>query len=448
MSFIQIVSVVAQLILSLSILVVLHECGHFFPAKWFGTKVEKFYLFFDPYFSLFKYKKGDTEYGIGWIPFGGYVKIAGMVDESMDMEQLKQPAQPWEFRSKPAWQRLIIMVGGVIVNFILGFLLFAMILLVWGKSYYKNADVKYGIAIDSIGTNMGLRDGDKIISIGSVPMEKFSQGFAIQQIVLNNANVIKVDRNGEIKDLQIPGDVGKKLTSKEYKGKVIFEPRFPQQVLEVSKKSAGEAAGLKKDDIILAVNENSNVKFAHEFATEIRKHKNETVKLSVLRGNDTLAYSAKLDSTSLLGIKLCAPDKFITESKDKYTLAQALPAGVSEGVGFLTSQIKAFGQMFKGKINVKDNVGSIISVASLFDSSWSWEGFWKITAMLSIMLAFFNILPIPALDGGYVLFLLIELITGKKFSDKFMEKVTTAGFLLLMTLMVLTMGNDISKFFR
>ncbi|HRG19453.1 MAG TPA: RIP metalloprotease RseP [Saprospiraceae bacterium] len=448
MSFTQILSIAGQLILSLSILVVLHECGHFFPAKWFNTRVEKFYLFFDPWFSLFKIKRGDTEYGLGWIPFGGYVKISGMVDESMDIEQLKQPPQPWEFRSKPAWQRLIIMIGGVVVNFLLGFFIFAMILFTWGRSYYKNADVKYGIAVDSLGTNLGLRDGDKIVSVGGVAMDKFSAGFAVKQIVLNNANVIKVQRNGQEIDLQVPAELAGKLTTKEYKNKEIYSIRYPQKIESVKENSLGEKAGLKKGDVVIAINNNPNVVFAHEFAQEIRRHKNETVSLSVVRGADTLALTSKLDSTSTLGVGLAAPDQFLTVSKEKFSLMQALPEGVKEGTGFLSDQISAFGQMFKGKINVTDNLGSIFSVATLFDPSWTWEKFWRITAMLSVILAFFNILPIPALDGGYVLFLLIESITGKKFSDKFMEVVTTAGFLILITLMLLAIGLDINRFFR
>lgn len=447
MSFIEILSVAGQLILSLSILVVLHECGHFFPAKWFKTKVEKFYLFFDPYFSLWKYKKGDTEYGIGWIPFGGYVKIAGMVDESMDMEQLKQEPQPWEFRSKPAWQRLIIMIGGVVVNFLLGFLLFAIVLFTWGKSYFKNSDVIYGISVDSLGSKMGLLDGDKIISVGDVAMEKFNPGFVMKQIVLNNANVIKVERNGEMVDVQIPGEVSTSLTSKENKGKEMFSLRFPQRISVVSKGSIAEKAGLKPMDKVIAVNDNTNVTYAQEFVKEIRKHKKELVKLSVLRGKDTLTIAVQMDSTSSLGVALAPADSLLTLSKEKFSLGQAFPAGVKEGVGFLGDQIKAFGQMFKGKIKAQDNLGSVISIAKLFDPQWKWENFWKITAMLSIILAFFNILPIPALDGGYVLFLLIELITGRKFSDKFMERVTTIGFLLLITLMIFALGLDIKRLF-
>lgn len=447
MSLGEILSIAGQLILSLSILVVLHECGHFFPAKWFKTKVEKFYLFFDPKFSLWKKKIGDTEYGIGWIPFGGYVKIAGMVDESMDMEQLKQPAQPWEFRSKPAWQRLIIMIGGVVVNFILGFLLFAMIFAIWGKTYIKTEDAKYGIAVDSIGQMIGLRDGDKIVAIGEKPFERLSSGALVKELALNNVNTISVIREGENQKIQIPGDIAATLTNKQNKGKEIIAPRYPQQIGSIKEKSIGEKASLKVDDKIIAINNNPDVIYAHEFSKEIRRHKNEKVNLSVLRGTDTLQLTAQLDSTSTLGIGLKNPESFLTISREKYSFFKAIPEGVKEGTGFLSDQIKAFGQMFKGKLKVKDNLGSIFSVATLFDTNWSWEKFWRITAMLSIILAFFNILPIPALDGGYVLFLLIEVITGRKLSDRFMEIVTTIGFFLLMALMIFALGLDISKWF-
>jgi regulator of sigma E protease len=448
MSFGDIVSIAGQLILSLSILVVLHECGHFFPAKWFKTKVEKFYLFFDPKFSLWKKKVGDTEYGLGWIPFGGYVKIAGMVDESMDMEQLKQPPQPWEFRSKPAWQRLIIMIGGVVVNFVLGFLLFAMIFTVWGKSYLKTQDAKYGIATDSIAQHIGLRDGDLITKIGGIPFDRLSNGAFVKELVLNNANTITVIREGETKEIQIPSNIAETLTNQENKGKEIIAPRIPQKIGQFGKNSIGEKGGLKKGDVVLSINDNPNVKFVHEFSKEIKNHKNEKVNLKVLRGIDTISLAIQLDSTSKLGIGFCPPDSFLTISREKYSFLSAIPEGVKEGVGFLTDQIKAFGQMFNGKLKVKDNLGSIFSVATLFDADWSWEKFWRITAMLSIILAFFNILPIPALDGGYVLFLLIEVITGRKMSDKFMEIVTTVGFVLLMGLMIFALGLDISKLFR
>lgn len=441
-----IISIVLQVILSLSILVVLHELGHYLPAKWFKTRVEKFYLFFNPYFSLFKKQIGETEWGIGWIPFGGYVKIAGMIDESMDKEQMNQPIQPWEFRAKKAWQRLIIMVGGVFVNFVLGFLIFGFLLYYYGESYYKNNDVKYGIMVDSLGMELGLQDGDKLISIGGTPVDRFSRGIFTEEIVFNNASSYEVNRDGSEITLQIPSGFAQKLTAPENKNKGLIFERYPQQIAKVTKESIAEKAGLKNDDIILSIN-NRNTTYINQLSTELKKHKNDDITMSVLRGADTLQTSAKLDSTGTLGIELWGADKFLTISRQKYSLAQALPAGVDKGISFLSNQIKAFGQMFKGNIKAKDSLGSVLSIATLFDASWSWERFWTITAMLSIILAFFNILPIPALDGGYVLFLLWEIVTGKKPSDRFMEVVTTAGFIILLTLMVFALGLDINRFF-
>lgn len=447
MSISDILSISGQLILSLSILVVLHECGHFFPAKWFKTKVEKFYLFFDAGFSLFKKKIGDTEYGIGWIPFGGYVKIAGMVDESMDMEQLKKEPQPWEFRSKPAWQRLIIMIGGVVVNFILGILLFAMILNIWGRSFIKNDDLKYGIAVDSLGQKMGLRDGDKIISVGTFQLSKFSKGEIIKEIILNDAKTMNVLRDGQQIAVQIPGDVIESLTKRKNKDMSIIGPRFPHQIDSVVSGGIGNKIGLKKNDKVIYVND-LKVNYAHEFLHGLDVYRGKDMQLTVLRNNDTLVLKGKLQEEEKLQVYQSAADKYLTISKEKFSVGQAIPAGYHESVDFLANQIKSFGQMFKGKLSAKDNLGSIISMATLFSPDWNWEGFWRITAILSIMLAFFNILPIPALDGGYVLFLIIEAITGKKFSDSFMEKVTTAGFLLLITLMIFALGLDVTRIFK
>ena len=442
-----ILSITLQMILSLSILVVLHECGHFFPAKWFKTRVEKFYLFFNPWFSLFKIKRGETEYGIGWIPFGGYVKISGMIDESMDKEQMKQPPQPWEFRSKPAWQRLIIMVGGVVVNFILGFFIFAMLLFAYGKSYYLNKDVVYGIAVDSLGLEMGLKDGDKILKVGDKEMERFEPMFVTREIVLNNAGSITVERLGNVVEINVPENLGKSLTGGGGKRASLFDMRFPQEIQNIAKGSVAEKNGLKPGDKVLTVN-GVAVPFWHEFNSQIRKYKDQQVSLAVLRAGDTLNMDVQMDATGKLGVYPKAPDEFITVSREKFGFFESLPMGVSEGVGFLNDQLKAFGQMFRNKIDVKENLGSVISIAKMFDSAWNWEKFWRITAMLSIILAFFNILPIPALDGGYVLFLLWEVITGRKPNDKFMEVVTVIGFIILVMLMIFVLGLDISKLFR
>jgi regulator of sigma E protease len=446
------ISIIAQLILSLSILVVLHEFGHYLPAKWFKTRVEKFYLFFNPKFSLYKKQIGETEWGIGWIPFGGYVKIAGMIDESMDKEQMQGPPQPWEFRSKKAWQRLIIMVGGVVVNFVLGFFIFAMLLFFYGESYFKNADLKYGIAVDSVGMQLGLQDGDKLLTFGGKTVEKYDRGLLVKEVLLNDAKKFEVNRYGSEITLDVPENFSEVLTNPANKNKFGFYPRVPMKIKEVTPKGLAEKAGLQKGDAIVMVNDKPTI-FAHDFATEIRSHKNALVRLTILRTTaenekDTLIEQIQLDSTSAIGVLLSNDADMLTVSRTKYSFFESLPAGVVKGVDFLSSQIKAFGQMFKGKMKAKDNLGSVVSMAKLFDSGWDWERFWTITAMLSIILAFFNILPIPALDGGYVLFLIWEIITGKKPSDRFMEIVTTVGFFILITLMIFALGLDINRLFK
>jgi regulator of sigma E protease len=446
------ISIIAQLILSLSILVVLHEFGHYLPARWFKTRVEKFYLFFNPKFSLFKKQIGETEWGIGWIPFGGYVKISGMIDESMDKDQMQGPPQPWEFRSKTALQRLIIMVGGVVVNFVLGFFIFAMLLFFYGESYFKNSDLTYGIAVDSIGMQLGLQDGDKLISFGGRPVEKYDRSLLIKEILLNDAKSFEVNRNGSEITIEVPENFNTVLANPANKDKLGYYPRVPMKINDVVKKSIADKAGLQKGDAIVMVNDKPTV-FAHDFATELRKNKDALVRLTILRPTaenklDTIIEQIQMDSTAKIGMQLASEAELLTVSKVKYSFFESLPAGVVKGVDFLSSQIKAFGQMFKGKMKAKDNLGSVVSMAKLFDSTWNWERFWTITAMLSIILAFFNILPIPALDGGYVLFLLWEIITGKKPSDRFMEIVTTAGFFLLIALMIFALGLDINRLFK
>jgi regulator of sigma E protease len=439
-------SITLQMILCLSILVVLHECGHFFPAKWFKTRVEKFYLFFNPWFSLFKIKKGETEYGIGWVPFGGYVKIAGMIDESMDTEQMKGEPQPWEFRSKPAWQRLIIMIGGVVVNFILGFFIFAMILFFYGKTYFKTDDLKYGIAVEELGKQLGLQDGDIVLGVGETELYKFDPVTVTKEIVLKDAEKLTIKRDNEIIDLSVPADFAKQLTSGGMKSGSLFSVRFPMEVSRVSKNSIAEEHGLEPGDRIIKIN-GKNVEYSHIFFNEIRQHGGKSIDVLISRSGETLSKTIAMDSSSLLGIALESPNAFLNVSRDKYGFFESLPMGVKEGVGFLGDQLDAFGQMFRKKISAKDNLGSVFSIAKMFDPSWNWEVFWKITAMLSIILAFFNILPIPALDGGYVLFLLWEVVTGRKPNDKFMEVVTFAGFIILILLMIYVLGLDILRLF-
>jgi regulator of sigma E protease len=435
-----------QMILCLSILVVLHEFGHYLPAKWFKTRVEKFYLFFNPKFSLYKKQIGETEWGIGWIPFGGYVKIAGMIDESMDKEQMQQPAQPWEFRSKPAWQRLIIMIGGVTVNFFLGILIFAMIMFTWGQTYVKTEDAKYGIAVDSMGMKLGLMDGDKVLGCDTMKVDRVEPGLVLKEIILHNTKSLTVERNGEQIQLPVPAGFASEVTKYENKGKVLYHLRMPLAIKSVVKGGNAEKAGLTDQDKIISV-EGASAAFLHDFKRELMKKKGETALFVVARGQDTISLPVAVDEKGTIGIALESFEKYIPISRQTFGFWSSIPKGWNMGVNFLGDQLKAFGQMFSGKIKAKDSLGSVFSIASMFDPGWDWEQFWRITASLSILLAFFNLLPIPALDGGYVLFLLWEIITGKAPNDKFMEVVTYIGFIILLALMVYALGLDISRWF-
>lgn len=437
---------IGQFALSLSILIILHECGHFFPARWFNTKVEKFYLFFDPWFSLFKFKKGDTEYGIGWLPLGGYVKIAGMIDESFDKEQMKGPEQPWEFRSKPAWQRLIIMVGGVTVNLILGILLFAYILFHWGENYLSNENAKYGMAVEELGERIGLQDGDLIYSIEGVEVKKFDPNELNKQIVIDGARNFQVLRDGKTKDITIEDEIALGLATFENKDKHLFSIRIPVTIGEIAPGLSAEKAGLKTDDQIIAVNGVSTFYF-DEFKDQAEQLKNQNVALLIIRAADTLNTSATFDSLGRLGFLSYAEDHYLDFSKQEYALGAALVGGWNKSFGFIGDQAKAFGQMFKGKIKAKDSLGSFITIGGMFGNQWDWRRFWTMTAMLSVLLAFINLLPIPALDGGHVMFLLWELISGRKPSDKVLEYSTMVGFMLLVGLMIYALGLDIMRQF-
>ena len=434
-----------QFFLSLSLLIVLHECGHFFPAKWFKTRVEKFYLFFDPYFSIFKKKIGETEYGIGWLPLGGYVKISGMVDESMDTEQMKQPPQPWEFRSKKAWQRLVIMLGGVTVNFILGFLIFGMMIWYYGEEYVPVESAKYGIYADSLGQQLGFKTGDKILKIGDKPFERFDDRAVLREIVFNGVNNIQVERGGQTSVLTIPTEAVKLLTAFENKDKGIFTLPMPFTVDSVVKDRPAGKAQLQKGDIIVSFND-IPTPFYNDFQSLTKRFKGQPSVWKVLRGADTLTINIQSEANGTFGF-IAGTDmrKYYTTKTQTYSLAQALPMGVAKGYDFLVNQIKAFGKMFKGEIKASESVGGFKSIAKMFGSTWDWERFWLMTASLSIILAFMNLLPIPALDGGYVVFLLWEVVTGKRVSDAFMEKAVTVGFFLLMGLILVINFWDIIR---
>src|SRR5688500_15456465 len=415
----EIVIKLSQFLLSLSLLIVLHELGHYIPAKLFKTRVEKFYLFFDVKFALLKKKIGETEYGIGWLPLGGYVKIAGMVDESMDLEQMKQPPQPWEFRSKPAWQRLIIMLGGVTVNFLLGFLIFGMMLWVYGKEYIVNDKLEYGVYVDSLGTDLGFREGDKVISIGGEKMNEFSPGLLRREIVLNNAREIEVLRDGQPVKLNVDPKYVQLLSSNDYKDYIVIGPRIPFSISKVTAGSNAEKAGLQPGDKIISI-DGKPLAFQHEIMQELQLVKNKTIEVGYERDGSIQNTQVLVDESGRIGVSLNRATELGWTAREEYSLAQAIPAGFHEGIDFMGDWFKGIGKLFEGKVKAKDSLGGFISITKLFSTSWDWESFWRITGILSFILAIMNLLPIPALDGGHVMFLIWEVVTGKKPGDKFM----------------------------
>ncbi len=441
-----VMTMIAQLILSLSILVVLHELGHFAPAKWFKTRVEKFYLFFDVKFSLFKKKIGETVYGIGWLPLGGYVKIAGMIDESMDKEQMKQPPQPWEFRSKPAWQRLIIMIGGVTVNFILGFLIFGLMLWGYGREYLKNDKLEYGMYADSLGREMGFLDGDRFYSIGGEPVEEFSPATLRKEIVLNNAKQIVVIRDSVQVHWHVEPRFVQILSSNTYKDFIVVGPRVPFVVGSITAGTAAEKAGLQAGDEVVSVNAEP-ARFQHEVIEKFRNARNQTVHLGIVRHGQPMDLEVHVDENGKIGIGLRGVDEMGWMGREEYTLAKAIPAGVRDGLDFMGDWFKGIAQLFRGHVKAKDSLGGFITITKLFNSTWDWESFWRITGILSFILAIMNLLPIPALDGGHVMFLLWEVVTGRKPSDKVMEWATYVGFAIILGLLIFANGLDIMRLF-
>jgi regulator of sigma E protease len=432
-----------QFILSFSILVVLHEMGHFFPAKWFKCRVEKFYLFFNPGLSLWKKKVGETEYGLGWVPFGGYVKISGMVDESMDKEQLKKPAEPWEFRSKPAWQRLIIMVGGVVVNILLAITLFIMIMYVWGEEYLPAKNLTYGVHADTLATQLGIKDGDKIVAIDGKPLDNF--GTIGAEIILGEAKRIEVNRNGQLINLPVPEGFIKKLNKNKMEG--FLDVRVPTFVDSVGKSARFIEGRLQKGDRIIAFN-GVPVPFFHELNQIKSDKKNQVATLTVLRNKDTVLVKAKLDEKGNVGFMPKSPAELLGTTTKKYSLVQSIPEGFNKCFETLDRYVTGLKQLFTGKVNASDSLGSVISIGNTFPSLWDWQKFWTLTAIFSIILAFMNILPIPALDGGHALFTLVEMVTGRKPSDKFMEYAQMVGMALLLGLMAYALGLDFWRLFK
>lgn len=435
---------VAELILSLSILVISHEFGHFLAARVFKTRVEKFYLFFDPWFSLFKFKKGDTEYGVGWLPLGGYVKISGMIDESMDKEQMKQPAQPWEFRAKPAWQRLIIMLGGVTVNIILAVLIYIMIAGVFGEKYLPNSEARFGIAVDSLGYELGLRGGDKVLTVNNKPVEDF--GSIVPSIILEEAKTVEVERNGIKTEVRVPAGMIKKIINSEKAN--IVTPRIPMIVDSIPSNSPNINAGFKKNDKIIGVND-SLFGFHDQFKAMAKMNAGKKVDLKVLRGNDTVSLPVSINDKGEVGIFIQADyTKWFNIASHHYNFFQAIPHGFKMTGKKVKEYWQQLGLIFNKDVRGYENVGGFVTMGKIMPYPWDWEAFWKLTAFLSIMLAILNILPIPALDGGHVLFLLVEVVSGRKPSEKFLEYAQIVGMVILFALLIFANGNDIVKLFR
>jgi len=429
-----------QLILSLSILVIFHEFGHFIAAKLFKTRVEKFYLFFNPGFSIFKIRGKETEYGMGWLPLGGYVKIAGMIDESMDKDQMKQPPKPWEFRSKPAWQRLIIMLGGVTVNIILAALIYVMMLSVWGEEYLPSSEVKYGITVDSLAQEMGLRDGDMVLAVDGKKVKNFNQIPA--KIILDEAESVEVLRDGERKMINIPDGFLAKMVKSQNPSFISI--RFPYEVGKFAKGSAAKKAGLQKGDKLLALN-GEEMKYFNEYVNEIPKHKDEEITLTVLREGDTMTYDVMVPPEGKIGVYPKNPQHYFDFAEKKYGFFEAIPAGIQKAYDGIGSYLKQLKLIFSPEVKAYKSVGGFITIGDIFPASWNWEAFWSLTAFLSIMLAILNILPIPALDGGHVMFLLYEIISGRAPGEKFMEYSQIAGMLILLSILILANGNDIMR---
>ena len=433
----------SQFLLSLSILVFLHELGHFVFARIFKTRVEKFYIFFNPWFSLFKKKVGETEYGIGWLPLGGYVKISGMIDESMDKEQLKKPPQPWEFRSKPAWQRLFIMIGGVVVNFLLALFIYATSLYIWGEQYLPTQNAKYGIWCDSLALSIGLQNGDKIVSLDGHEVERF--GMIVHDIIINKTQTIQVDRDGKLVDIAVPDEIIAPLI-KSTTG--FIQTRVPFIAEDFPKESNARDAGIQKDDQLVGINDTS-LMFFDQYPPVLAQLKNQRVNVHIIRDGEKLTIPVNISDEGLIGIGLADQySRFFELATVEYTFLEAIPAGISKGISNMVSYVKQLKLLFRPKTKAYQSLGGFIKIGSFFPDEWDWQRFWNLTALLSIILAIMNILPIPALDGGHVMFLLYEIVSGRKPGDKFLEYAQIAGMILLLALLLYANGNDVIQWLK
>jgi regulator of sigma E protease len=440
--------VVAQLLLSLSILVILHEFGHYITAKWFKCRVEKFYLFFDPWFSLFKKKVGETEYGVGWLPLGGYVKISGMIDESMDKDQMSLPPQPHEFRSKPAWQRLIIMLGGVIMNILVAFVIYAGILMVWGDKNIDPKSLKYGIVFnDPVFDSLGFKNGDRIIAVDGKEATDFEEVLKKMIVVDNHITVI---RDGKEQQLPMPEDlIGQLVEHKKKSERPMLEIRIPSTVTSVTDSSPAKKAGLMIGDEITALNGVPTPYFDQVSKYIATKKPNDSILISLKRNGADLNIPTVLSKDGIIGFGVPNSEEkldslgIIDYTVTKYGFFAAFPAGVKKAGSELNSYMQQFKKIFSPKTGGFKAISGFRGMAKVFNKYfWDWERFWTMTAFFSVALAFMNLLPIPGLDGGHVLFTLGEIITGRKPSDKFLEYAQVVGMILLLALMLYANGND------
>ena len=434
----------AQLLLGLSILVILHELGHFLAARAFGIKVEKCYLFFDAWgVKLFSFKRGDCEYGIGWLPLGGYVKIAGMIDESMDTEAMKQPAQPWEFRSKPAWQRLIVMLGGVIVNIVVGIFIFWMMTFKYGETYIPNSSVLNGINPGVIGKEIGLQRGDRVIAVNGKKVIRFEE--LISSKVLLGNTTLTVVRGNKTLDVKVPDNILNKVSDLGIEEFISRAPLLSTTVDSIIAGKAAAKAGLLKGDQILAVN-NVPVKSNVDLREQVEKFKGKPADFTVNRAGKTIDYKIPVDTAGTIGFAFNINE--IKQETIKYGFFAALPIGVDQAWKTFSDNGKGIWKVLTGKIKANKAFSGPVEIArKVYGGEWIWARFWASTGFISIALAFMNLLPIPALDGGHVIFLLVEMVKGKPLSDKFLERAQIVGFVMLLALMVFVLGNDLFKVF-
>lgn len=433
---------VLQFFMSLSLLVGIHEFGHFIMARVFKIRVEKFYIFFDPWFSLFKWKRGETEYGVGWLPLGGYVKIAGMIDESMDLEQMKAPVQPWEFRAKPAWQRFLVMIAGVVMNVLMALIIYTGIRYTHGESYLANDDIKWGYEFNEAGKKLGFADGDKIVAIDGEKIVDVAE-IRSKLLLTEEGRTVEIIRDGQSQNLEISFEA--LLDMRRNRGfEDLYVPRIPFIVDSISFASAA-TAGLQVGDEVVVFNGQQNLGATQISSLLKEEYKNDTVNLVVTRAGERVELSVPVNEEGRIGVVMKG-DVFQPRTKT-YNLLQAIPAGVKlvgETIADYWEQLKL---IFQPKTKMYEELGGFISIGQIFPSQWDWLRFWSMTAFLSIMLAVLNILPIPGLDGGHALFTLWEMITGRKASDKFLEVMQYIGFIILLALVIYANGNDIYKLF-